>query len=116
MWVITALYWAMLLTGLFTSGAFLTLHRPHNWFRARAVNATGWVIMIFILFLRAVGILVLKQTWVPQFESNFELGFSLVLGYFVDFLLIVRLKSFLAFRKDPQGYLERNRHIEDAPH
>lgn len=114
MWVITALYWVMLLTGLFLSGAFLVLHRPKNWFRSRAVNATGWVIMIFVLFLRAIVVVILKQNFVPQFNNPWEIVFSLGLGFFVDFLLAIRIKSFLNFRRDPAAYLKAMRISEDA--
>lgn len=94
--MLQGIWWAVVIVGLLASGTFLTIHRPSNWFRTRAFNATGWVIIIFCLYLRSA-IIVLVTGTTPTYRTFWEITFSLVFGTAIDILLIVRVVSFLRY-------------------
>jgi hypothetical protein len=92
------LLWITLLPGLVASGVFLWLHRPKRWFDPAAINATGWVIVIGLLYLRsAITLLISSRNAIPWRGVPNALN-SIGFGLAVDFLLIYRIVSFLQYR------------------
>jgi len=85
--------------GLLSSATFLTLHRPAHWLRPAAINATGWVVIIGLLYVRSAITLATsfdrlahKPFWSPD---NL---IQLVLALAIDALLIFRIYTFVKYR------------------
>ena len=96
--LISLAFWAMLLVGLLASGAFLVLHRPQDWKRVTALNASGWVIVILLLYLRAC-ISTYLAGWPIEFRGGAEqIIWSFGMGIAIDVLLVLRVRSFLKFK------------------
>lgn len=92
------LLWITLLPGLVASGVFLYLHRPKRWFDPAAINATGWVIVIGLLYLRScISLVISSRNAIPWRGVPNALN-SIGFGLAVDFLLIYRIVSFLQYR------------------
>jgi len=96
--VMQGLWWLMVVVGLVASGTFLAAHRPRNWFRGASFNASGWVIIIFALYLRSALIGATTGN-IPGFTTKPEIAFSLIMGIAIDILLVWRVVSFLQYRK-----------------
>jgi hypothetical protein len=107
--MLNVIFWITLLVGLFASGAFLVMHRPKNWFRADAINVSGWVILIFLLYLRSIVTVALYDGGVPQFDSAEQAWFSIITGIVLDALLIYRFKTFMDYRRIQQ---RRNTYVK----
>lgn len=89
--------WAGLVPGMVASGIFLCLHRPTKWLDPKALNSSGWVILIFLLYVRSGIALALQQDsllWRGPGNALNSLGFAVA----IDILLIFRVVSFLQFR------------------
>lgn len=87
---------ALLVLGLVAAAAFLGTHRPKNWRRLAAVDASGWVVIFALLMVRSL--LSLAQRWPPRPpESWTQAGISIGLLALVDALLIIRILSYRAF-------------------
>lgn len=99
------LWWVLLLTGLITSGTFLVLHRPRLWFRPAALNASGWVIIIFLLYGRSSWLWLKNGSEQIHHLRPGEVFFSLVFATAIDVLLIIRVYTFLRFQKTQQPTL-----------
>lgn len=93
------IFWTVLLVGLVTSSAFLVIHRPRYWFRARAINAVGWVFIIWALYLRATIVTLLAHNHVPHFDNFSQMVTSDLAGALIDLLLILRFITFLEFKR-----------------
>ena len=91
-------WWVIILTGFIASGTFLVLHRPRHWFRPAALNASGWVIVIFLLYLRSVvslinkGGVIVAQSWTDNW-------LQMLIGIAIDALLIFRVWTFLKYQR-----------------
>jgi hypothetical protein len=91
-------WWLVLLAGLATSALFLFLHRPRNWFRPAALNATGWVLVIFLLYLRSVIMMVIND-YDPKVVTFHDTWIQLVMCLAIDALLIFRVWTFLKYQR-----------------
>lgn len=94
--IYTALIWVVLLTGLLAAGMYLRVHRPRQLLRAATINADGWVIIIFLLYLRSVVLLALRghATYQSLPDALVALGFAAG----IDALLVYRVVSFRRFQ------------------
>ena len=88
----------LLVIGLITAVAFIGQHRPRQWRRVAAWDASGWVVLVALLYLRNL-ILVLTRWpgtsphgWA---DAAFAVGTLLVL----DALLLVRVVNYRTFRE-----------------
>lgn len=98
----TGLYQAtilgLLVVGLALSVRFLVAHRPRNWRRLAAWDASGWVVICAVWFLRSLILAWMRwpirppEGWVDGLTSVGLLGL-------VDVLLLVRVASYRSFRE-----------------
>lgn len=89
--------WVGLTPGMLASATFLTCHRPTRWLDPKALNSSGWVIVIFLLYVRSAISLALQQDallWRGPGNALNALGFILA----IDLLVIFRVVSFLQYR------------------
>lgn len=89
--------WAGLIPGMVASVVFLSYHRPTRWLDPKALNSSGWVIVIFLLYVRSGIGLALQHNallWRGPGNALNSLGFILA----IDLLLIFRVISFLQYR------------------
>lgn len=91
------LLWIGLIPGLVASGSFLFMHRPSHWLRSTTLNAMGWVLVIFLLYLRSgIAILLQRHQIIWQGAGNALNGLGFLLA--IDGLVIYRVISFLQYR------------------
>ena len=102
--MLQVLWWIVVLVGVAAASAFLVLHRPRNWFRPAALNATGWILIIWLLYIRS-GAIVLMRGGSVQFTSAVDAAFSLGFGAFIDALLIFRVYTFLKYQRTGEPML-----------
>jgi hypothetical protein len=91
------LLWIGLIPGIAASMVFLAQHRPTRWLDPAALNSSGWVIVIFLLYVRSAIALALQHNvllWRGPGNALNSLGFALA----IDLLLIYRVISFLQYR------------------
>lgn len=95
--VMTGTLWGLLLAGLAAACYFLVVHRPTNWLRWEAINASGWVIIVALFYLRSIVLLLLRGTvhWQGWGDSAASIGLLAL----VDLLLVARVASFLSYRR-----------------
>lgn len=89
--------WAGLTPGIVASIVFLCVHRPTRWLDPAALNSSGWVIVIFLLYVRSGIALALQHDsliWRGPGNALNALGFMLA----IDLLLVFRVVSFLQYR------------------
>lgn len=103
----TTLYWAlyylMLIIGIVVAGIFLFVHRPTRWRSVESLDASFWVLIVFLLYLWSlirttvtaftVG---LPDPTIPQAIAAFFFGIAL------DVVLILRLGHWLRYVRDPR--------------
>jgi hypothetical protein len=82
--------------GLGLSGAFLLLHRPRHWMRLEAVNSSGWIVLMAVLFARGLALLIIRGGPSP-FRGWADTVLSLGVGFAIDALLVLRLLSWFRF-------------------
>jgi ABC-type uncharacterized transport system permease subunit len=92
--------------GLGLSGAFLLLHRPRHWMRLEAVNSSGWIALMAVLFARGLALLIIRGGPSP-FQGWADTVLSLGVGFAIDALLLLRLVSWMRFK--------RRRNEDDPP-
>lgn len=105
-------YWGlfilMALVGTILSGAFLVIHRPSSWKSLISLDASGWIILLFLLYIRTISL-----TVISLMEGNYALPsfwrsiVSFAFGIGFDALLIIRMANWLRFRRE-----ESHRHSE----
>lgn len=83
--------------GLGFSGAFLLLHRPRHWMRLEAINSAGWVVLVALLYARALALLLIRGGPAP-YRGWADTAVSLGIGFAVDVLLVLRLVSWARFK------------------
>lgn len=86
----------LLVTGLVPALIFLAQHRPRQWRRAAAWDASGLIIVVALWYFRSIVLIALRWPGTPP-HSLFDALFSIVMLAVIDALLIVRLISFRAF-------------------
>ncbi|MFI5974818.1 hypothetical protein [Streptomyces sp. NPDC051452] len=98
---VIALY-VLLVAGLLFALGFLSVHRPRYFFRLTEVNASYWVIVVALWYVRSLALLAIRGAhpagvW---WDALFALGLLAA----IDVLLIVRFFSYIAFlRNHPKG-------------
>lgn len=97
-----ALTLAMYCFGALGAVAFLAIHRPRNWARAAAVNASGWVVVIALSFLRGVWLIVSHGAVAPP-TSVLDGLISYGLLAAIDLLVWFRLITFLWYLHQRAG-------------
>ncbi|MFF0822420.1 hypothetical protein ACFYUR_18820 [Micromonospora haikouensis] len=86
----------LLIVGLVSALAFLSWHRPRRWRRLAAWDASGWVLLAALLYVRQIVLLVLRwptTSHVDTVDAVFGLGSLAV----IDALLILRVLSYKRF-------------------
>ncbi|GAA5078511.1 hypothetical protein [Streptomyces similanensis] len=94
--------YVLLVTGLLFALGFLSLHRPRYFFRLTEVNASYWVIVVALWYVRSLTLLVIRGAHPTDLWWDILLSLGLLAA--IDVLLIVRFCSYLAFlRNHPKG-------------
>lgn len=106
----SAVLMILLLAGLVPALAFLAQHRPRQWRRAAAWDASGLIIVVTLWYLRSIVLILLR--WPGPLQNDLpDAIVSLVLLAIIDGLLILRLASFRAYVAGEVG----GRHESDDP-
>ncbi len=86
----------LLVVGALTALAFLLQHRPRQWRRLAAWDASGWVLLVALIFVRQIALLVLRWPG-PSSVGVWDAVFGLGMLVLIDALLLVRLASYRSF-------------------
>ncbi|MFD5711312.1 hypothetical protein ACFWHW_13095 [Streptomyces pharetrae] len=98
----TLTLFVLLGVGLAASVGFLVLHRPRHPFRITEVNASGWVVIIGLIYARSLLLLGIRGASPPEPWWDVVLSLGLLAG--TTALLLVRFVSYLRYlRSHPQG-------------
>jgi hypothetical protein len=91
------LLWLSILPGTIASGSFIAMHRPSKWLDSTAINASGWLIIVFLFYARSLVTLITQRTvvWRGMPNAMWAIGVILV----IDYLLVLRLVSFMKYRR-----------------
>ncbi|MFE7762923.1 hypothetical protein [Streptomyces sp. NPDC057438] len=99
----TLTLYVLLGVGLAASVGFLVLHRPRHPFRITEVNASGWVIIIGLIYARSLLLLGIRggaSSPGPWWDAVLSLGLLAA----TTALLLVRFFSYLRYlRAHPEG-------------
>jgi hypothetical protein len=93
----------LLISGLIPALIFLAQHRPSQWKRAAAWDASGLVIVVALWYVRSIILIVLRWPGHPP-TSLLDALISVVLLAVIDSLLILRLMSYRAFAQRDKNY------------
>jgi len=93
-----AVLFTLYAAGLVFAVAFLARYLPRRWYSAASLNGAGWIIIVVITFARALALMLLRGG--PQ-PTRGPLDALISLGSLaaVDLLLLVRLVSYLRYRR-----------------
>src|ERR1051325_1858190 len=86
----------LLVSGLAPPLAFISQHRPRQWRRVAAWDASGWVILVALFYFRSIVLVVTRWPGSPPrgwFDGIFAVGLLVL----IDALLIVRVVSYRSF-------------------
>lgn len=87
----------LLVIGLITAVAFVGQHRPRQWRRVAAWDASGWVVLVALLYLRSTVLVVTR--WPGSGPTGWLDGvFAIVTLVVIDTLLLIRVISYRSFR------------------
>ncbi|WP_328344768.1 hypothetical protein [Micromonospora sp. NBC_00421] len=86
----------LLVVGLLSALAFLTAHRPRQWRRLAAWDASGWVLLVGLFYLRQIVLVVVRWPGASQ-RDVWDAVFGLGMLALIDALLLLRLVSYRAF-------------------
>jgi hypothetical protein len=91
------LLWLSILPGTIASGMFIAAHRPSKWFDRTAINASGWLIIVFLFYVRSLVSLLTQRTviWRGMPNALWAIGVIVV----IDALLILRVVTFIQYRR-----------------
>jgi hypothetical protein len=92
----TFLLGTLLGIGLVASGWYLLGHRPTAWFSYAAMNSSGWVLILFLSYLRSGILLAVRGHAVDH--GPLDTAISLGLLAAIDLLVLARLISWLRYR------------------
>jgi thiamine transporter ThiT len=87
---------ALLVIGIVPALIFLSQHRPRQWKRLVAWDASGLVIVAALWYFRSIVLIILRWPGSPP-HGWFDATFSVLMLVVIDSLLIVRLVSYRAF-------------------
>lgn len=83
--------------GLLLAVSFLSRYLSRAWYSAASLNATGWIWIVVITFARALVLLALRGGRQPAGVLDAVISLGALAA--VDVLLLVRLISFLRYRR-----------------
>lgn len=98
----------LLIIGLVPALVFISQHRPKQWKRLAAWDASGWVIIFALLYFRSIVLLVMRWPGSPPkgwTDALFAVGFLIV----IDVLLIFRVVSYRSFAQRDEERLREGR-------
>lgn len=98
----------LLIVGLVPALVFISQHRPKQWRRLAAWDASGWVIIFAFLYIRSIVLLVARWPGAPPkgwLDVVFAVGFLVV----IDMLLIFRVVSYRSFAQRDAERIAENR-------
>ncbi|WP_435279364.1 hypothetical protein [Streptomyces sp. 1222.5] len=93
-----ALLWGLLSFGLACSLSFLALHRPRHWMRPEAFNASGWIVISALWYIRSIILLIVRggpRPYTSWVDATVAIGMLAV----VDALLALRLLSWWRYTR-----------------
>lgn len=94
----TAAYLVLYGLGFLVAGSFLVGYRPRQWATAAAWNATGWILITLVTFARSLLLITLHGgVRAPQGWADAWISVGSLVA--VDALLLVRVVSFLRYRR-----------------
>ena len=86
----------LLIAGIVPAIAFISQHRPRQWRRVAAWDASGWVILVALFYFRNIVLVVTR--WPGSAPHGwFDAVFAVGLLILIDVLLIVRVMSYRSF-------------------
>ncbi len=86
----------LLIAGFVPAAVFISQHRPKQWRRLAAWDASGWVILVALFYFRSIVLVVTRWPGSPP-RGWFDGFFAVGLLVLIDVLLIVRVVSFRSF-------------------
>lgn len=87
---------ALLMIGFVPAVAFVSQHRPRQWRRMAAWDASGFVIVSAAIYLRNIILLITRWPGSPP-RGVGDAVFAIVSLVIIDFLLILRIVSYRSF-------------------
>ncbi len=87
----------LLVVGLVTAVSFIGQHRPRQWRKLPAWDASGWVIIVAAVYLRSLILIVSRWPGAPPqgwLDATFAIGSLLAL----DIVLLIRVVNYRSFR------------------
>jgi hypothetical protein len=94
-WYSTAVV-VLLVTGFVPAIVFISQHRPRQWRRMAAWDASGWVILVALWYFRSIVLVWTRWPGAPL-RGPFDVLFSIGLLVVLDALLILRVVSYRSF-------------------
>lgn len=88
----------LLMAGLVPALIFIGQHRPRQWKRLAAWDASGWVLIFAVLFIRSIVLLVTRWPGSPP-KGPWDAAFGIGLLVLIDVALIVRIVSYRSFKQ-----------------
>jgi hypothetical protein len=86
----------LLVVGFVPAVAFVSQHRPRQWRRMAAWDASGWVILVALWYFRSI-VLVWARWPGSAPHGPLDAAFSIGLLIVLDVLLILRVISYRSF-------------------
>ena len=91
----------LLIVGLLPALVFVSQHRPKQWKRVAAWDASGWVIIAALWYLRSIVLILTRWPGSPPKgwgDAVFAIGMLII----IDSLLILRIVSYRSFAQRDQ--------------
>jgi hypothetical protein len=86
----------LLIIGFMPAIAFISQHRPRQWRRMAAWDASGWVILVALWYFRSIVLVWTRWPGSPP-KGLGDAAVSIGLLALLDFLLILRVISYRSF-------------------
>lgn len=86
----------LLIVGFVPAAAFISQHRPRQWRRMAAWDASGWVILVALWYFRSIVLVLARWPGSPP-KGPWDAAVSIGLLALLDFLLILRVISYRSF-------------------
>jgi hypothetical protein len=101
----------LLVAGLVPALIFIGQHRPRQWRRLEAWDASGWVVIVALTYVRSLVLLVTRWPGLPP-KGTVDAVFAIGTLLFLDVVLIVRVMSYRSFKQRDDERIAEGR--EDA--